>query len=358
MKRISLILCMLLCLSGCVQPKAAPSGYTPAYSVSTVPFEADIPSFYRIFGNGSLTLGVAVRNYDKGTSDTCYALECVSGSVTSSYLFAPEHLFWGTCLGIDGQNGIWYQGQDAQTSTHLVRYNTSGSELLNIDLGDQLPLDAVYAFSWDSDSYYFLARGNDDAWLIRFDPNGQELFRRSLAEYAKDTVGYLDVEEDWLEDLEGREGEPLLEMLFPQGPVNQIGLLRFQDGSVGMMIRRQSPIDAEAYGIICTLEDNCSRAVPQYAYELETEYSICLCTYFESATPDYDLLVTSVHGLYGINLQKQDKTLLLTWEDADYSPAELSDSIFPSLPPRACPAPGGGLWFFKAESLVQLSPTA
>ena len=91
---------------------------------------------------------------------------------------------------------------------------------------------------------------------------------------------------------------------------------------------------------------------------METEYSICLCTYFESATPDYDLLVTSVHGLYGINLQKQDKTLLLTWEDADYSPAELSDSIFPSLPPRACPALGGGLWFFKAESLVPLSPTA
>ena len=62
MKRISLILCMLLCLSGCVQPKAAPSGYTPAYSVSIIPFEADISSFYRIFGNGSLTLGVAVRN--------------------------------------------------------------------------------------------------------------------------------------------------------------------------------------------------------------------------------------------------------------------------------------------------------
>ena len=346
MKRLCMLLVTLLCLTGCSKTEVSPK-YTPAYTASSATSEENTPLFQYLYGNSSLDIGIVSGDYQQGTPDICYLLDTQDGVVSSALLFSPKNISNARCLGVDGQDGIWFQGKDSQNSACIVRYDTSGKVLLNIDLGHQMPFLPVSGFSWDSASYYFLIQGNDDCWLIQYDLAGAEIFRRSLKDYYMDTSGYLPMEEDWKEDLEGRTDDRLLTILFPDGPINQLGLIQFQDGTIGMMIRRQSPIDGEAYNIICTLEDGCAKAVPRYYYALETEHSIQLSSYFPSNDPKYDLLVNQLSGLYGVNLQEETMDLLITWADAGYQAMNLSTyGTTPHVPPNACPGPGGTLWFY------------
>ncbi len=345
MKRLCAIFLILCCLTGCGKKAAAPD-YTPAYTSSTLAPPEDTPVFQYLYGNGRTVLGVVIGNYEAET--TFYLLEAQGENLSVTKQFSLDTLRWRVCLGLDDQDGIWVQGQDNAGAAHIQRFSLSGELLLDIDLGAEYPQWAVYGFSWDDEHYDFLVQGYHDAWLIQFDLEGQEVFRRSLNDYCSDTAGYLDREEDWMEELEGREGDRLLEMLYPDGPINHMNLFRFPDGSVGMMIRRQSPIDSEAYNILCTLEDGGKKAVPQISYELEEEHSVQLCGFFESEDPKYDLLITQFSGLYGLSLQNGTMELLISWSDAKCNVVDLSGNTKPTKADRG---PNGELWFYEYDGI-------
>lgn len=351
MKRLFSLLCALLLLTGCGRQNALPQDYTPALSASLLPMDASAPIFHAIYGSGSLQVGVISGSWETNTPDTYYRLRLQDGTVSARLFGSSQELSQSGVLGLDGENTFWIQGFDAQGHTVARQLDLEGECLQTIDFGTGLPQGSPYGFSYDREHYYFLVSGYEDSWLMVFDHSGAQLSRRSLSDYCQDTSGYLPREADWMEELEGREEDRLLEMLFPEGPSNAVGLFRTPDGQVNMMIHRQSPIDSEAYGILCTLESD--RAIPQCYYEITTENSIQPNTFLESTDPAYDLLVATTQGIEGIHIATGRRTLLLAWEDAlDYSCANFSE-VTPSVSRCTCSGPDGTWWLYGWNSATE-----
>ena len=344
-KRLISLLCVFLLLLGCGrQQDIFSQDYTPALSASSLPVDPSAPSFHGIYGNGSVQVGVVYGSQE--SPDTYYRLLLQDGTVSAQPFGSSQELSQSLVLGLDGEDGFWSQGNDTQGRTVARRLDLEGNCLQTIDFGPGLAQAALSGFSYDQDNYYFLVTGRECSWLMIFDHSGTERFRRSLSDYSTDTTGYLPREADWMEELEGRKGDRLMEMIFPDGPANTFGLFRTPEGRVNMMIRRQSPIDSETYGILCTLESDWSKAVPRYYYEIVTANSIQPNTFLESTDPAYDLLVATTQGIEGIRIATGRQTLLLTWKDAlDYPCANFYEAT-PSVSRCSCAGPDGTWWLY------------
>lgn len=352
MRKLCLILALFLLLSGCGTKEASlPEGYRPAYEQTTLPLEDDLILHLR--SNGNIIVGATYNYQDSGN---LYLLEPGASSVSTKMISDFHGLRYYDLLAVDGDNGIWIGGTWEDDTYAALRLDAQGEELLSIEFEPGVPDHGITSLGWDESHYYIIVtlwQNQDgaivfDSQLRVYDLEGQEVFRRSINDYCLDTAGYLPQEEDWLEDLEGREGDILLEMLYPDGPVNEVGLIQLQDGSAGMLISRKSPTEAECYGIICPFEADFS-ITPTMCYPVDTADNGRLYSYFPSGDPDYDLLVNGKTGIYGINLAKQTQTLLYTWDQRQFSLGQLSP-LCPGMSDSTYYGPKGTLGFYSWQN--------
>ena len=363
-KRFCLIL-MFCLLSACGRNTAAlPSDYSPAYTTAQLPLEFRDP--LHLQGNGNIIVGA---RYDDENDGALYLLDTMQNPVTVTQFSDFHGLKYYDLLGVDGGDGIWISGVTEDGHMAAIRLDASGSTQLSLDFEPEVTNSGISSFTWDDGHYYFLVTSFDpnaeqplEATLRVFDLKGSEIFRRSLSDYCTDIAGYLPQEADWMEDLEGREGDFLLEMLYPDGPVDEVGLLRLRDGRPGLLISRKSPTEAECYGIVCPMDTADFSITPAMYYPIDFTDSGRLFSYFESALPAYDLLVNRKDGLYGLKLSDQSETLLFVWDSIDYPYFNLG-TFSPSTSDQTCIGPDGTLvlcsWTSEPEGYVLdiLTPT-
>ncbi len=336
-----LILC-LLCGCGGETPDSAwlqADGYT----IST--YNTESQDNLSLKSNGDLVVGA---KYDYQGDGALYTLSLQDGVVSTEWISDFQGLQYYNLLGVDGDNGIFITGTNSQDRVCVLRLDEQGQETLRIDMDATVPDQGVYSFTWDAEHYYFLVnRWSDkpevayDSFLEVYDHQGQLIDQRDLAHSLASTAGYLPQEDEWMEELEGREEDLLLSQLFPEGPQDSVGLLRLGDGTLGMLICRKSPIDGERYGILCPMD-------AQYAFAPACYYPIVsldgwpLTTFFESREPEYALLINTKEGLMGLSLDGS-ATPLFAWSTMDFSPQNLT-AMQPGTADDTCTGPGNTLW--------------
>lgn len=368
MKRFCLLLSCLLLLSACGPKKAEqPEDFTPAYTTAQLSLE--FSETLHLQGNGRIIVGA---RYDDENDGALYLLNPAQNPVTVTRFSDFHGFLYYNLLGVDGADGIWITGTKDDGHIAAERLDITGTVQLSLNFEPTVPDGGIASFTWDDKHYYFLVNSWNtdseepnpfDTTLRVYDLEGNEVFRRDLSDYCLGTAGYLPQESDWLEDLEGREGDPLLEMLYPDGPVDEVGLLRLQTGQPGMLISRKSPTETECYGIVCPMDSSDFSITPAMYYPIDTTDSGRIFSSFESANPNYDLLVNRKDGLYGLNLAEQSQTLLFVWDSIGYPYFNLG-TFSPSTSDQTCIGPDGTLvlcsWNSEPEGFVLdiLSPTS
>lgn len=347
MKRILCLILPLLLLCGC-GGKEPDSAWLQADAYTAVDYPTDSQDFLHLKSSGDCIVGAKYNS--EGAVGTLYQIALENGAVNITSFPSTPALASSDLLGVDGTDGVWIAGTDSQLHSLILRLDLEGRETLRIDLGTDVPGRSVCGFTWDQDYYYFLA----NFWsadpseymqccLLVYDQQGQEVLRRPLKDDLLATAGYLPREAEWMEELEGRDQDYLMSLMYPEGPQDTVGLLRLQDGTPALFICRKSPIDAERYGIVCPLDETFS-AAPACYYPIEaTSGGDQLCTYFESQSFAYGLLVSGVDGLKGLSLQDGSTTPLISWSALDVSATTFA-STQPCVPDTCCCGPDGTLW--------------
>lgn len=364
MKRILCLTLALLLFCGCGS-KELDSVWLQADAFTAAAYPTNFKDFLHLKSSGDCIVGAKYNS--EGAIGSLYQLSLEGGAVQIAPFSSTPALASSDLLGVDGQGGVWIAGTDSRLHSLILRLDETGQETLQIDLGTDVPGRNVFGFTWDEDHYYFLAYfwSTDPSEymqcnLLVYDHQGQALCRRPLKEDLVSTAGYLPREAEWLEELEGRDEDYLLSMMYPEGPQDTVGLLRLQDGTPALFICRKSPIDAERYGIICPLDKDFS-AAPVCYYPIEaTSGADQLCTYFESQFPAYGLLVSGADGLKGLSLSDGSTTPLVSWSALEVSATTFA-STQPCVPDTCCSGPDGALWMESwAESgyvYTVLTPT-
>lgn len=362
MKRFCLLLSCLLLFTACTgKHTELPADFTPVYTTKQIPLNTD--QILHLRGNGSI---IATARYDYEDNGALYLLDTAQNPAAVTQFADFQGLQYYNLLGIDGGDGIWITGTADDGHIAALRLDMTGAVQLSLDFEPEVINGGISSFTWDDAHYYFLV----DSWdmdaenpmttdLLVYDLEGNTVFRRSLADYCMDTAGYLPQEADWLEDLEGREGDMLLEILYPDGPVDEVGLLRLRDGRPGMLISRKSPTEAERYGIVCPMDPSDFSIAPTMYYPIDNTDNGAIYSFFESMTPGYDLLINRKDGLYGLNLAEQSQSLLFVWDSIDYPYYNLVN-FTPSTSDCTCIGPDGTLvlcsWDGGSYVLDILSP--
>lgn len=360
MKQFCLLLSCLLLLTACSTKKTElTEDFIPAYTTAQLPLEFD--ETLHLQGNGHIIVGA---RYDDENDGALYLLDPAQNPVTVAQFSDFQGLLYYNLLGIDGADGIWITGTKDDGNIVAERLDITGTVQLSLDFEPAVPDGGIASFTWDDKHYYFLVNSWNadseepnpfDTTLRVYDLEGREVFRRDLSDYCFDTAGYLPQEADWLEDLEGREGDLLLEMLYPDGPVDEVGLLRLQNGQPGMLISRKSPTEAERYGIVCPMDSADFSIAPTMYYPIDNTDNGAIYSFFESMNPGYDLLVNRKDGLYGLNLAEQSQSLLFAWDFIDYPYYNLVN-FTPSTSDCTCIGPDGTLvlcsWNSEPEGYV------
>ncbi len=344
MKRIfcsALVLCLFCGCGG--EPLDSAWLQADGYTAST--YDAESQDNLYLKSNGDFVVGAL---YDYESDGALYRLSLQDGVVSTEWFSDFCGLQYYNLLGVDGENGVFITGTSSQGTVRILRLDEQGQEVLHIDMDDTVPDQGVYSFTWDQDHYYFLVnRWSEDpetaynSYLEVYDHQGQLVIQTDLAHSLASTAGFLPQEDEWMEELEGRDEDLLLSQLFPEGPQDSVGLLRLPDGNPGMLICRKSPIDGERYGILCPMDGTFS-ITPACCYPIASRDGWPLTTYFESRDPEYALLINTEEGLMGLSLDGST-TPLFTWSTIDFSPQNLT-AMQPGPADDTCTGPGNTLW--------------
>lgn len=322
MKRLWFFAAVALLLSGCTgeldpQWLANPSYAAVHYRCQT--------SFQHMAGNGSYIVGanLTLQSADRGL----YLLVPDGNTMISSFISDYHGLENYDLLGIDDENCIWIAGHNSENHGLALQLNLNGQVLSTLDFGENVCPTGIFSFTWDPKYYYFLVQflsvDTYGTQFLVFDRQGNPVFSQSLPDLCAPTQGYLPRESEWAEELEGRDEDYLMSMLFPDGPINDVVLTRLQDGSPTVLIFRKSPIDGECYGIICPIRENFS-IEPVYSYSVDLTSGMRLGIPIPSPDPSYDLLIANLDGLLGIQIQEQASVPLASWDTLNYPVMELA----------------------------------
>lgn len=316
MKLLSILLILCL-LSGCGAPAASEqvSSVQEPSPLSSVQLEVQ-GLFYIVSRGGKI---IAMTYGQNNTAPGFYTITTEPLACQwDAALVAGMDCLWD----IDGTGGIWVSGHSSEGNGQALRLDDQGNVTLTCDFGPESSgYSGVFSFTWDTQYYYFLVsfdRISQDhpyeAALIVFDHQGTQVAQESLTAYSTATLGYLDVEADWMEDLEGREDDALLKMLFPAGPTDSLQLTRLADGTPTLIVQRHAPIGDEVWDVVCPIDPADFSVTPQGAYPVPVRDGIVLDILVESAFPEYSLLVAQYQGLYGYSLPENELTLLADWD--------------------------------------------
>lgn len=354
MKRLWLLAAVALLLTGCT--REVDSQWLDADCYRTVQYRSDLENLRYITGNGTHLVAANITLQDSGKG--LYLLTREGDAITSIFLSDYHGLEDYGLLGMDGADGIWIAGHNQEDHGMALRLDLDGQETLAIDFGPLAMHTGIFSFTWDTEYYYFLVEFKpaslQDPYETRFlvyDQQGSQIFSQSLPEFCMPSLGFLPREEDWAEELEGRDEDHLMSMLFPEGPTNDVVLIRLQDGTPTALILRKSPIDGERYGIICPIEADFS-VEPVYYYPVDTTSGMFLGCPVPSPEPEYDLLVANLDGLLGIQIEEQAAVPLASWDTLDYPGMELAGTYLPDSVLHSALGPDG-VWLFRWNNDAQ-----
>lgn len=307
-KNIILFAAILLLFLGCgAAPESEPFMDSPSAYHHTKT-SLGVSANFEFAGNGQRTVA-RVYGYP-AFENGLYALT-VEGDSISYQKFAEDPLDYASLLGMDGDGNAWISGFDDSDVACVQQVSPDGTVLLTLTF-DGPP----YSFTWDESYYYLLL---DDYAFGVYDHHGNEVFKENISEYSSATLGYLgSIEEEWMEELDGRDGDVLYEMLFPAGPSDTFQLIRLRDGTPAMIIRRDAPIGDDTYDIICTIDQSDFSVTPVGYYPVDTYETDRVAILIESVDEPYDLMVAGLDGMFGVDITKGTTTPLLSWEDMSY----------------------------------------
>ena len=340
MKRLTFILLALFLLAGCTdQPREEPK-IEAVYDSTFI--EMDLPQSmsYELAGNGQHTVILPFNNNGDGGESNVHGGTALYEMTTTenkaigqliAELERPAEL-----LGMDQADGVWfYDGV-------IHRMNLNGEEVLRIELPYPLWQNGIFGFADDGAYTYLLCwfREPDESQILIYDREGNMVFSKELTTYCQGTAGYIPREAEWEEELEGREDDFLLSMLFADGPNDSVMLEQCYDGQTTLTIIRKSPIDGERYCILCRIQEDFS-IVPVMYYPVENEGGIPYGLPMVSPDAQYDLLSPQKDALYGINLEEGTLTALAGWTQLDTSPSWF---WFSGWANSVAPGPDGRIW--------------
>lgn len=351
MKRLWLLANVILLLSGCT--REMDSQWLAADHYEATQYSLDLENIHYITGNGTHLVAANITLQDSGKG--LYLLTQDGDSMKSTFLSDYHGLEDYGLLGMDGADGIWIAGHNQEDHGMALRLDLDGQETLAIDFGPLAMHTGIYAFTWAPEYYYFLVQfqpatpqDSYETQFLVYDQQGSQIFSQSLPEFCMPSLGFLPREEDWAEELEGRDEDHLMSMLFSEGPTNDVVLTRLQDGTPTALILRKSPIDGERYGIICPIGPDFSMK-PVYYYPVDTTSGTFLGRPVPSPEPEYDLLVANLDGLLGIQIEDQTAVPLASWDTLDYPPMELAGTYTPYSVLKSALGPDG-VWLFRWDS--------
>lgn len=318
MKKTVLMLLLLFVLAGCSTSSSTPENSTAALTTHThTTYHTEIDGEFLLYSNGSTVMGTKLNHLDR----TFYQVEFSDTAPKYTELFTLKDLGGTSLVELDGENGIWVT-YDFHDSRYISRFDFSGKTLLTIDFGSSDTAHAVLSMAWDEEYYYFLMDINRNStgsaspyYLFGYDKAGNKVFEQPLFQISSDTQGYLDVEEEWMEDLEDNGEDNFL-----HGATDSFKLTRLQDGSAALLIYREAPIGQETYVIICPIMREPFSITPAFSFRAELyENFELLAVPLASSDPRYDLFFMTASGLDGIDLAADAPCSILKWEDIDYA---------------------------------------
>lgn len=317
MKKLILISLLLTVLVGCgTNTLTAEETPVELTTHTHTAYNTEMAREFLLYSNGSTVIGTELDQLAR----TFYQVEFTESMPIYTELFTLNDLVGCSLVELDGENGIWVTFV-LHDSRYISRFDFSGETLLTIDLGNSDTVHAVLSMAWDQEYYYFLMDMNRNAigsaspyYIYGYDKNGEKAFEQPLFQISSATQGYLDVEDEWIEDLVGNGEDNFL-----QGITDSFKLTRLQDGSAALLIYREAPIGQETYVIICPIAGDPFSITPVFSFRAELyENFELLAVPFVSTDPKYDLYFMTASGLDGIDLAANEPSTILRWEDIHY----------------------------------------
>lgn len=283
--------------------------------------------FFPIFAYNDT--GVIAWDYE---AKEVYAVSAGETTVTMLPLFEIKECVNATLIGMDGEDGVWFSVYDDSTNElNALRFDLNGELKQSIPLSDYGVI-GVYDFVWDQDQIYFAAvTERDTSCILVFDREFALTKTLPVTDVSKATEGYLPMEAEWEEELEGRDGDSFYEMLFPDGAQDCLQLCKYTDGSIGILIDRGDPFSFEKYVIPCTVDWVSGEVAPRGFFFPENQNigfeQVCAainCPFGGTENTDCDLYLITQFGIEEYRFSENDTAMLHPWNSSNMpiSPSE------------------------------------
>lgn len=325
MKQILTILLCLALLSGCgtKQGSALSSGaadeqreraYSPAF------YETELSADVTMVSNGS-EIAAMVEPDDKNYAGTLFRISVDSNAFSLKEIADFPDYTEPALLGMDSDGSIWLSGIQ-NDACFLLHIDSSGSIQMQQNLNEQGDIYAVRSFACDADYVYLTVEcarestlGIRDAYdaLFVYNKSGEFVTSKYFEEIKAETLGFLDVEEDWMDDLDPEESLP--DELFAGQIKDNYRFVTLSTQEVGMLIERRAPIGTETHHILCTVTPGTLNVTPKFGYEVEVSETLVMNFPIPGAKTDYDLLVWESRGIYGVNMDTQEYVQVESWTE-------------------------------------------
>lgn len=288
------------------------------YSVAMC--DALISADVTMVSNGSEIVAMAEAD-DKNYAGKLFRVSPGDNTISMEEIAAFPDYSEPAILGIDGDNSLWLCG-DQDDACFLLHTDSSGKILMKMNLNEQGDIYAVRSFAYDNEYIYLTVecarettlgiRNAYDALFV-YTKDGDFITTKYFEEIKSETLGFLDVEEDWMDDLETEEELP--GELFAGQIKDRYSFITLSNREVGLMIERRAPIGTETYHIICTVTPGTLMVEPQFGYEVEVSETLVMSFPICGVGTDYDLLVWEPKGIFGVDIDAQEYVLLQSWND-------------------------------------------
>ena len=325
MKRILTILLCLVLLSGCgakqagslssavsdVQPERA---YTPAF------YETEWSADVAMVSNGSEIFAMAEPD-DKNYAGTLFRISANSDAVHMEEIASFPDYTEPSLLGVDSDGSLWLCGVQ-NDACFLLHTDLAGGSQMQLNLNEQGDIYAVRSFACDADYVYLTVEcarestlGIRDAYdaLFVYRKTGEFVTSKYFEAIKAETLGFLDVEEDWMDDLDTEDALP--GELFAGQIKDNYRFVTLSNQEAGLLIERRAPIGTETYHILCTVTPGTLDVAPKFGYEVEVSETLVMNFPIAGAKTDYDLLVWESRGIYGVNLDAQEYVPVESWTE-------------------------------------------
>lgn len=326
-----LVVVILIFTVGCTSSKhtQVSSAAQQKQNYTVVMCDSLVSADISMVSNGSEIVAMADAD-DKNYAGTLFHLSVEDNTIKMDEFSSLPNYSDLILLGIEPDGSVWICG-NKNDACFLLKTNSSGSILMDMNLNEQGDIYAVRSFACDNMYIYLTVecaresmlgiRNAYDALFV-YTKSGEFITSKYFEELKSETLGFLDVEEDWMEDLETSEVLP--GELFSGQIKDRYSFVSFSNQEVGLIIERRAPIGTETYHILCTMTPGTLDVTPKFSYEVAVSETLVISFPIPGVGTDYDLLVWEARGIFGVDIAAQNYVLLQSWNDLIVPNGELS----------------------------------